>query len=200
MSPSNISFQCLPMSPHISFQSICLSSSTGLLLVSPRISLKCFSFEIYLGIMFNALLPLTMFQYYFHYLPLVLPPQYLQMDLCVSFQYQHSLRSNSTSIITASIATALSPSASMCLFLIPPLTRYQSPCSNSISTISYLSPCSNSISTICHLSPCSNCISTIYHLSPCSNSNSTIYPLSPCAHVPIVIPLFILSHHVPMFQ
>ena len=139
--------------------------------------------------MFDALLPLTMFQYYFHYLPLVLPLQYLQIDLCVSFLYQHSLRSNSTSIITASIATAISPSASMCLFLIPPLTRYQSPCSNSISTISYLSPCSNSISTIYLLSPCSNSNSTIYHPSPCSNSTSTIYPLSPCDHVPIVIPL-----------
>ena len=149
--------------------------------------------------MFNALLPLTMFQYYFHYLPLVLPPQYLQMDLCVSFQYQHSPRSNSTSIITTSIATAIFPSASMCLFLIPPLTRYQSPC-----------PKANSISTTSYLSPCSNSISTIYHFSPCSNSNSTIITSHPVPiviplfvtphHVPIVIPLFILSHHVTMFQ
>ena len=94
ISPSNISFKCLPMSPHISFQSICVFSSTGLLIMSPRISFKCFSFEIYPGMMFNTLSPLTMLRYYFHYLPLLLPPQCFQMDLCVSFQYFLSMSSN----------------------------------------------------------------------------------------------------------
>ena len=38
--------------------------------------------------------PVTMLRYYFHYLPLLLPPQCFQMDLCVSFQYFLSMSSN----------------------------------------------------------------------------------------------------------
>ena len=72
VSPSNVSFQCLPMSP--------ISPSKVSACLRPRTSFKCFSFEIYPGMMFNALSPLTMLRYYFHYLPLVLLPQCLHMS------------------------------------------------------------------------------------------------------------------------
>ena len=87
VSSSNF-FTCLPpMSPRFSQQS---------LLISPRISFKCFSFDIHPWMIFNALSPLTMLQYYFHYLLLeiVLPPQCLQIGLCVSFQYLLLMSSN----------------------------------------------------------------------------------------------------------